>query len=100
MQKTCLQCESISKIITSTDSERLLSAASASHVTDEKRKKLLLLVTVKARQFGHVLHNSNSDARVLSPNTMLLVSWSVTFLFQLLKACDNVIHAANSFPNS
>ncbi len=105
--------EKDAKIITSTDSERLLSAASASHVTDEKRKRWLLLVTVwwlksrnclKARQFGHVLHNSNSaararGARVQSPtheenlrwNTMLFVSWSVTFLFTFLKACDTCV---------
>ncbi len=36
--------EKDTKIITSTDSERLLSAAS--HVSDEKRKRWLMLVTV------------------------------------------------------
>ncbi len=37
--------EKDAKIITSTDSGILLSAASASHVSDEKRKEWLLLVT-------------------------------------------------------
>ncbi len=36
--------EKDTKIITSTDSERLFSAAS--HVSDEKRKRWLMLVTV------------------------------------------------------
>ncbi len=53
MQQTCLQCESIyncqrkmqkSLQARSTDSERLLSAAS--HVSDEKRKGGLLLFTM------------------------------------------------------
>ncbi len=54
MQQTCLQCGSIKTVreretqtslqARDTDSERLLSAAS--HVSDEKRKRWLLLVTV------------------------------------------------------